>query len=136
MTTFMPDAKTVNLAKGFLQLKSESETVAFLRDLLTEPEMNEFAGRFLVAQALSQDKSQRVVAKETGVSIATVTRVNQWLLRGTGGYKLVISRLENRDLEKDELKITEPKKEKVSDANSSILQFTNSLKGHHHHKAS
>jgi len=126
MTTFSPDAKTVNLAKGFLQLKSESETVAFLRDLLTEPEMNEFAGRFLVAQALSQGKSQRTVAKETGVSIATVTRVNQWLLRGTGGYKLVISRLEDKNL-----KIKEIKRNGSRGSSSQNLQLTKSLNGHH-----
>lgn len=84
---------TDNLFKAFLTLKTVDEVANFCRDLLTEPEIEEFAGRFAVAFELSQGKSQRTVAKNTGVSIATVSRVNLWLTRGTGGYKTAIERL-------------------------------------------
>ena len=93
MTTYKPDQRLKNLVSAFQQLSSEDDYIAFLRDLLTEPEMSEFSGRFAVAQALAAGKSQRAVAAETGISIATVTRVNQWLLRGMNGYKTVIDRL-------------------------------------------
>lgn len=93
MTLYNPSQKIKAVTQAFMQLNDQKEYIAFLRDLLTEPEIEELAGRLAVAQALSEGKSQRVVAKETGISIATVTRVNQWLKRGMGGYNLVIKRL-------------------------------------------
>lgn len=85
--------KTEELFKAFLQLKTTNEVADFCRDLMTEAEMAEFAGRFAVAEGLNAGKPQRQVSKETGVSIATVTRVNQWLRRGMGGYILALKRL-------------------------------------------
>jgi TrpR-related protein YerC/YecD len=93
MTKYKFDSKTKQLFNAFLKLKDVNEVANFCRDLMTEPEINEFAGRFDVAQRLEEGKSQRKTALETGVSIATVTRVNQWLTRGMDGYKTVISRL-------------------------------------------
>lgn len=92
MTDFN-NSKTKELFQAFAQLGSADEAANFCRDLMTEAEIAEFSGRWLVARALAAGKSQRVVAKETGVSIATVTRVNQWLNRGMGGYKNMISKL-------------------------------------------
>lgn len=135
MTLYTPDEKVARLAEGFTKPKNIDEMVAFLRDILTEPEINEFAGRFAVAQALAEGKSQRAVAKETGISIATVTRVNQWLLRGMGGYSLVLKRLEVRDGKNKELKSEEVKKKVAVGSKSLIRQFSNSLSKHHHHEA-
>ncbi len=83
------------LYRAFIEVKSEAEVAALLRDLLTLPEIDELALRLEVARQLSEGKTQRVVAKNSGASIATVTRVNQWLTRGMGGYKLVLERLYN-----------------------------------------
>ena len=85
--------KTERLFKAFLSLETVDEIAAFCRDLMTEPEINEFASRLEVASLLDEGKSQRQVSAESGVSIATVTRVNQWLSRGMNGYKLVLNRL-------------------------------------------
>ncbi len=81
--------------RAMLQLQTENEVAAFLRDLLTLSEIDELSQRLEVATLLDQGKTQRVVAKLTDASIATVTRVNQWLKRGKGGYKLVLERLYN-----------------------------------------
>ncbi|MBP6084917.1 hypothetical protein KA517_01630 [Candidatus Gracilibacteria bacterium] len=81
--------------RAMLQLQTEKEVAAFFRDLLTLSEIDELSQRLEVATLLDQGKTQRVVAKLTDASIATVTRVNQWLKRGTGGYKLVLERLYN-----------------------------------------
>jgi TrpR-related protein YerC/YecD len=85
--------KSKNLFKAFTVLKNETEVANFCRDLMTEAEIEAFAGRWDVAQKLNQGKSQREVASESGISIATVTRVNQWLKRGRGGYKLALERI-------------------------------------------
>jgi TrpR-related protein YerC/YecD len=85
--------KNKSLFKAFSKLETEEEVANFCRDLMTESEIEEFASRWQVAQELFKGNSQRKVSAETGVSIATVTRVNQWLQRGEGGYKLLLERL-------------------------------------------
>lgn len=83
------------LYNAITSLRNKKEATAFCRDLLTLAEIDELNQRLEIADLLNQGKTQRVVAKKTGASIATVTRVNQWLKRGKGGYKLVLERLYN-----------------------------------------
>jgi TrpR-related protein YerC/YecD len=85
--------KTEQLFNAFLVLKTTDEVASFCRDLMTEPEINEFASRLEVAKLLNDGKTQRQVSTDSGVSIATVTRVNQWLRRGMDGYITVLERL-------------------------------------------
>lgn len=85
------DAKL--LFEAVLRLKSTDEIGSFFRDLMTPQEIETFAERFKVAVMLSKGVSYREVYEKTGVSTATVTRVNQWLERGMGGYKLAIAKL-------------------------------------------
>ncbi len=81
------------LFEAILCLKSVSEAEAFFRDLMTPQEIETFAERFKVAVMLSKGISYREIYEKTGVSTATITRVNQWLERGMGGYKLALERL-------------------------------------------
>jgi len=73
-----------------LKLKTEQEVANFLRDLLTPPEIEEFSNRLEIAKLLLTRKSYLKIAKETGTSTTTVTRVAQWLFRGCGGYWKVL----------------------------------------------
>jgi TrpR-related protein YerC/YecD len=84
---------TTRLFRAILSLKSQGEAEAFFRDLMTEQEIQTFEERFKVAELLTQGVSYRDIYKRTKVSTATVTRINQWLERGMGGYKLAITRL-------------------------------------------
>jgi TrpR-related protein YerC/YecD len=81
------------LFNAFLLLKSKKEVEMFCQDLMTDAEIVEFSGRLAVASELYLGNSQRQVSANTGVSIATVTRVNKWLTRGKGGYKLVLEKM-------------------------------------------
>lgn len=81
------------LFNAFLKLGNTQEVADFCRDLMTEAEIEEFASRFQIAKLLYQGKSQRFISKELGVSITTVTRVNQWLKRGEGGYQNIMEKL-------------------------------------------
>lgn len=81
------------LFEAVLSLKTVEEAGAFFRDLMTPQEIETFAERFKVAILLSKGVPYREIYEKTGVSTATVTRVNQWLERGMGGYKLVLSKL-------------------------------------------
>ena len=78
------------LVRAFLKLKDEKEAAAFLRDLLTLPEIEEFANRLEIARLLLKGGSYQKIAKQTGVSTTTVTRVAYWLYKGCGGYWKVL----------------------------------------------
>lgn len=87
------NVKTKKLFQALLLLETEKEVADFCRDLMTMSEIEEFASRLEVAKELNEGIPQRKVSADTGVSIATVTRVNQWLKRGKGGYTLVLNRI-------------------------------------------
>ncbi len=81
-----------NLAQAFLSLKNETEMMNFLRDLCTLEELKEFSQRWEIAQLLHTGKTYREIAKLTGVSTTTVTRIAHWLTSGMDGYKLALQR--------------------------------------------
>ena len=87
-----------NLFKGVLALESIEDCERFFRDLMTEQEIEVFTARFKTALMLDKKISYRKISKETGMSTATVTRVNNWLERGMGGYRLVIDKLKKEVL--------------------------------------
>ncbi len=81
------------LFKALSIINDAKDMANFCRDLMTEKEIEALSGRWQVAKLLNQGISQREASKKTGVSITTVTRVNQWLERGLGGYKKTITRV-------------------------------------------
>ncbi len=93
MNTNWRTNELTQLAEAIAVCSTIDEVESFLRDLLTEAEIKEFAGRLAVAKALASGISQRTASKQTGVSIATVTRVNKWLTNGASGYKNVINKI-------------------------------------------
>jgi TrpR-related protein YerC/YecD len=82
-----------SLYKAILSLKNENEAQKFLRDLLTEAEINEFANRWKVARMLDKKMPYETIAKQTGMSSTTIARISKWLNNGMGGYKLMLKRL-------------------------------------------
>jgi TrpR-related protein YerC/YecD len=87
------EKKNQQLLQAFLALKSPTEAGNFLRDLMTEGEIKEFANRFEAAKSLAQNVYYDSIIEETGLSSATIARIKRWLLGPLGGYRLVISRL-------------------------------------------
>ena len=82
------------LFEAILSLKNVDECYSFFEDACTVKEILDIAQRFEVAKMLSDKKSYAVIAKETGMSTATISRVNRALMYGTGGYKLAMERTE------------------------------------------
>lgn len=93
----LPDEKTKALYKAILLLKNADECRRFFRDLLTEAEIKEFANRWKVAQMLNKKVSYEEIEKETGMSSTTVARVQKWLTKGKGGYRLMLKRLKTKN---------------------------------------
>ncbi len=90
------NAKEKLLIKSLLKLKTEKEMIAFLRDLMTVKEIEEFANRLEMARLLKKGLSYKKIADKLGVSTTTVGRVAFWLNQGCGGYKKVLD--ENKTL--------------------------------------
>jgi TrpR-related protein YerC/YecD len=80
------------LFQAILELRSLQEARQFFRDLLTEKEIIEFGQRWKVARMLSEEIPYTRIEKETGMSSTTIARVQRWLKRGMGGYKLMLKR--------------------------------------------
>ena len=89
------------LFEAVLQLNTPEEAQMFLRDLLTEPELLEFANRWKVARMLSENVSYSEIEKQTGMSSTTIARINKWLQDGTGGYKLMLQKQNHHHHESD-----------------------------------
>jgi TrpR-related protein YerC/YecD len=85
------------LVKALLSLENEVEARLFLRDLMTEGEIEEFGRRLQAASMLLEKVPYSTIEKETGFSSTTVARVSRWLNRGEGGYKLILNKLHHHD---------------------------------------
>ncbi len=81
-----------HLFDAILLLQNEDECNDFFMDLCTVNELQSMAQRFEVAMMLKQKKTYTEIAKETGASTATISRVNRSLLYGNDGYDLIMSR--------------------------------------------
>lgn len=76
-----------SLCDALLGLKTEEEMADFLRDIGTLSELQDWSERLEVAKLLSNGMSYREVAKKTGASTTTVTRVAKFIENGPGGYR-------------------------------------------------
>lgn len=87
--------ETDALFEAILSLRTVEECYAFFEDACTIKEITEIAQRLKVAKLLQQGASYHAISEETGVSTATISRVNKCLSYGNGGYALVIERMQN-----------------------------------------
>ncbi|MDP3957506.1 MAG: YerC/YecD family TrpR-related protein [bacterium] len=85
--------ENLKLTEAVLSLRTPIEARRFLRDIMTEVEIAEFANRLLVASMLSEKISYSRIQKETGLSTTTIARVSKWLQGKEGGYRLILNRI-------------------------------------------
>lgn len=84
--------ETASLFNAVLSLETIEEAAAFFRDLCTRRELSDMSHRWQVAQLLDEGLPYREISERTGASTATITRINQWLRHGSGGYRLALDR--------------------------------------------
>jgi len=84
---------TAALFSAVVSLDNRDEAAAFFRDLCTRRELEEISQRWAVARKLAEGRPYREIAASTGVSTATIVRINQWLRHGTGGYQQMLDKL-------------------------------------------
>ncbi|MBT4942299.1 MAG: DNA-binding transcriptional regulator [Candidatus Magasanikbacteria bacterium] len=92
----MPTWKTKKiktLGSALARIHDEQDMLALLRDICTIEELKEIANRLFAAQLLEEGYTYRDVAKKTGMSTTTVTRIAHWLQHGEGGYGVALKKI-------------------------------------------
>lgn len=77
---------------ALLSLKNTQELSRFCHDLLSPHEIKEIITRYQVAKMLKNKISYCQIAKDTGLSSATIAKISHDLKKGAGGYKLALKR--------------------------------------------
>ena len=88
------DEKLEFLLRGILALDSIDECYHFFEDLCTVSELQEMSRRLLAAKMLKENYIYTEIAAQTGLSTATISRVNRCLKYGNDGYITVLDRLD------------------------------------------
>lgn len=85
------------LIKSILAIQTYDEAKRFLRDLMTEKEIKEFANRLKTAEMLTKKIPYSIIENETGLSSTTIARVSKWLNGKEGGYRTIINKLHHKN---------------------------------------
>lgn len=81
------------LFKAILSLETVEECYNFFEDACTVKEIMDIAQRLKAAKMLKDGANYTKIGEETGMSTATISRVNKCLEYGNGGYEIVLGRI-------------------------------------------
>lgn len=84
------------LFDAILCLNTREECYNFFEDLCTVNELLSLSQRFEVASMLRDEKTYLDIAKKTGASTATISRVNRSLNYGNDGYDMIFERMKEQ----------------------------------------
>ena len=85
--------KSKKFIDAVLLLETRNQAQKFLRDIMTQKEIDEFSTRFQAADMLTQGFSYKAIIAKTGLSSTTVARVSKWLNGSEGGYRFILHKL-------------------------------------------
>ncbi len=88
------NGQTDLLMEAVLKLESAEDAYRFFEDICTIAEVKSMAQRIEVARLLRAGVTYQEIARETGASSATISRVNRALLYGAEGYVRVLDALD------------------------------------------
>ena len=92
------DAAKDYLFEAILSLETIEDCYNFFEDLCTIKELEEMAKRMCGAKMLDNCKVYTEISDNTGLSTATISRINRCLKYGNGGYREIIRRLDRRGI--------------------------------------
>ena len=90
------DSELKTLSSAILALETPEECEKFLTDLMTAREIASMAQRITVAKLLRDKKTFSEIEEATGMSSATIARINRCLQYGADGYSLVLDKIDNK----------------------------------------
>ncbi len=88
------DRLTDQLWRAVLRLRTPAECYRFFEDICTIGEIRALASRLEVARLLAAGLTYKEIARRTGASSATISRVRRFLEYGADGYRMILDRLE------------------------------------------
>lgn len=91
------NSQTDVLVQAIISLENEEECYRLMEDLLTMREIRDLSQRLEVAGLLRDKVTYNEIVERTGVSTATIGRVNRALTYGTGGYEMILDRLKEEE---------------------------------------
>ncbi|MDD6265820.1 MAG: YerC/YecD family TrpR-related protein [Clostridia bacterium] len=97
MSEKIKDENIDTLFRAILSLKDIQECYDFFEDVCTVSEIKEMSKRLLAAKLLSENCIYTDIAKRTGLSTATISRVNRSLKYGNDGYMRMLERLSKEE---------------------------------------
>lgn len=86
------------LFEAILTLETLDDCYNFFDDLCTIKEVNEMAKRLCGAKMLDKNKVYTEITEKTGLSTATISRINRSLKYGSDGYSKVLKNLEEKNI--------------------------------------
>ena len=89
-------SETTDLFETIVALQTPEEAERFFRDLCTIGELEAMAHRWHAARLIDEGLPYLEVARQTGASTTTVTRVAHWLRHGENGYRQALDRRSSR----------------------------------------
>ena len=81
------------LYRGIISLDNVEDCRSFVEDVCTASELVEMSRRLKAAKMLSEGIVYSEIAAQTGLSTATISRVNHCLKYGSDGYHKVLKNL-------------------------------------------
>ena len=79
---------------ALVAIDDKAQCEAFLQDVFTATEIEQFAQRLRAAKLLLEGQTYAQIIAKTDISSATLSRVSNCVRRGSGGYKSVLEKLE------------------------------------------
>ena len=102
MNSKIKDRDTDIMFEAMLSLENIEEFYRLFDDLCTVAEIKEMSKRFKAAMMLDKNIPYNEICAKTGLSTATISRVNRCLKYGSDGYRNVIDRLNAKGLIEEE----------------------------------
>lgn len=93
MARYNKDENTNMLFQAILSLETLDECYDFFEDLCTKVELREMTRRFEAAKLIREGEKYTTIVEKTGLSTATISRVNGALRDGNGGYSRALDEL-------------------------------------------
>ena len=87
--------------QAILTLETVEECYDFFEDICTVDEVREIARRLCAAKLLRDGTLYSEITGMTGLSTATISRVNRSMKYGNGGYDMVFGRMKESEAAKD-----------------------------------
>ena len=93
----LKDPNVEMLFKAMLSLETVEECYDFFEDICTVDEVQSIAKRLCAAKMLKDGMVYNEINEKTGLSTATISRVNRSMKYGNGGYEMVFDRIKKED---------------------------------------